>query len=139
MTGRWAKARLDEIPAEHPPEWWDPWARDAGRYGERWRAIRLHFGIESFGVNAYEADAGEELIVAHDEAAYGGQEELYFVVRGRARFRLDGTEVEVGEGELLHVAPEVVRQADALEPTLIFMVGGTAGRAFEVYDYAEGT
>jgi uncharacterized cupin superfamily protein len=134
VTAGWRRARLDEIPAEQPTEWWDEWAREPG-YGERWHAIRGHFGIEAFGVNAYEADAGKELVVAHEESSFGGQEELYYVVRGRAIFRLDGEEVEVGAGELLHVCPEVVRQADALEPTLVFMVGSTPGKPFEPADY----
>jgi hypothetical protein len=33
--------------------------------------------------------AGQELIVPHDETSFGGQEEVYVVVRGRARFVCD--------------------------------------------------
>ena len=136
MAG-WHTARLREISTEHRPGFWDPWSKAPG-YGEKWHSIRTHFGITSFGVNAYEAGAGEELVVAHDETDYGGQEELYHVVRGRARFTLDGEEVELGEGELLHVTPEVMRQADALEAgTLVFMVGGMPGKPFEPWDFDE--
>ncbi len=89
-------------------------------------------GISGFGVSANEANAGEELVVEHDELGYGDQEELYYMVRGRARFVLDGTDVELGEGEPLLVPPEVVRQADALEAgTLVFMVGGTPGKPYD--------
>jgi hypothetical protein len=129
----WRKAALSEIPAlgeSADPSWWAEWARDPG-YGAGWRSIREHLGIEGFGVNAYEAGADEELVVPHDERDYGNQEELYFVVRGRARFVCDGEEVEVGELELLYVPPEVQREARALEsPTIVFMVGGTRGEPY---------
>jgi mannose-6-phosphate isomerase-like protein (cupin superfamily) len=131
----WSTARLDGISTEHKPGFWDPWSKEPG-YGDRWHSIRSHFGITAFGVNAYEAEAGEELVVAHDETDFGGQEELYYVVRGRASFVLGDEEVELGEGELLYVAPEVVRQADALEAgTLVFMVGGPPGKPYEPWDF----
>jgi len=130
----WRKARLGEIGTELTPEWWQDWAREPD-YGLRWRQIREHLGITGFGVNANEADAGRELVVPHEEASYGGQEELYFFVRGRARFTCDGEDVELGAGELLYVAPEVVREAVALETsTLVFMVGGVPG-AYRPFDW----
>ena len=126
----WKVARLEEIPAvglAADPSYWQQWARDPG-YGRRWHSIRHRFGITGFGVNAYEAAAGEELVVPHEETEFGGQEELYLVLRGRARFVCDGEEVELGEGELLYVRPEVTREARALEtPTVLFMVGGVPG------------
>jgi len=126
MAG-WQVARLEEIGTTNDASYWEPWARDPG-YGEKWRSIRQHFGISGFGVNAYEAGAGEELVVPHDETDFGGQEELYFVARGRARFVCDGEEVEVGEGGLLYATAEVAREARALEtPTIVFMVGGAPG------------
>ena len=132
-AGGWRRARLDEIPSAGlaaDPAYWQEWARDPG-FGKGWRSIRQHFGIRGFGVNASEAAAGEELVVPHDELEFGGQEELYVVVRGRARFVCDGDEVELGEGELLYVRPEVEREARALEtPTLLFMVGGVPGGAY---------
>ena len=123
----WKVAHLSEIPTTNDPSYWEPWARDPG-YGERWHSIRPYLGITSFGVNAYEAGAGEELVVPHDEVGFGDQEELYFIARGRARFVCDGEEVEVGEGGLLYARAEVLREARALEtPTVVFMVGGVPG------------
>ena len=134
LAGRWQKAHLDEIGTDRPPSWWEPWARDKG-YGQKWRQIREHFGISGFGVNAYEANEGEELVVPHEEVSYGGQEELYLIVRGAAHFTCDGQDVRLGEGELLYVAPEVVRDARALaSPTVIFMVGGKSG-AYSPFDW----
>jgi mannose-6-phosphate isomerase-like protein (cupin superfamily) len=130
----WQVARLDEIGSDRTPEWWREWARDPD-YGRNWRQIRQHFGITGFGVNANEAAAGEELVVPHEEVAYGGQEELYFIARGRARFTCDGDEVELGEGDLLYVRPEVMREAVAVEtPTVVLMVGGKRG-VYEPFDW----
>ena len=134
MARGWRKAQLREIGSGSPPEWWQDWARESD-YGLRWRQIREHLGITGFGVNANEADAGRELVVPHEEESYGGQEELYFLVRGRARFTCDGDEVELGAGELLYVPPEVTRDAVALEtPTLVFMVSGVPG-AYQPFDW----
>jgi hypothetical protein len=55
------------------------------------RAVRHHFGITSFGVNAWIArEAGARIINEHDESEPDSQEELYLVLRGRASFELDG-------------------------------------------------
>jgi mannose-6-phosphate isomerase-like protein (cupin superfamily) len=130
----WQVARLDEIGSDRSPEWWREWARDPN-YGRNWRQIRQHFGITGFGVNANEAAAGEELVVPHEEVSYGCQEELYFIARGRARFTCDDDEVELGQGDLLYVRPEVMREAVALEtPTVVFMVGGKPG-AYAPFDW----
>ena len=97
------------------------------RLAPNWHAIRPFLGITAFGAAANEAAAGEALIVPHTEAKYG-HEELYLVVEGRARFFLDGDEVEVRSRQLLFVPPEVGRGAVALEtPTVLFMVGGVPG------------
>ena len=88
--------------------------------------------VESFGVNAFEAHAGELLIVPHDELGEGEQqEELYLVVEGRARFVCDGEPVELRRGEVLYARPGVMREAVALEtPTMLFIVGGRPGEAY---------
>jgi hypothetical protein len=56
------------------------------------RPVRFHFGITSFGVNAFTAhQVGDRLINEHDESQeHDLQEELYLVQRGRATFELDG-------------------------------------------------
>ncbi len=53
-----------------------------------WRRVRLEFGIESFGINAWTAhEVGDRIINEHDEAdGYGSEEELYLVQSGRATF-----------------------------------------------------
>ena len=95
------------------------------------RRVRVHFGITGFGVNAWTAGAaGDRLIPEHDE---DGDEELYLVQRGRARFELDGERVDAPAGTLVYARPSVTRTAFAEEPgTTIVVVGGTPGQAFEV-------
>jgi hypothetical protein len=65
--------------------------------GLRFRPLRPLLGIEAFGVAGWVADAGEEVIVDHTEPG-DGQEELYVVPAGRARF-------EIGDDEQLSASP----------------------------------
>src|SRR5205085_4717097 len=83
-----------------------------------WRPVRSHFGITSFGINAWTGrEAGDRIITEHDEAGEAeGQEELYLVQRGRARFEFDGERVEAPAGTLVFVRPGVKRTAFAEEP-----------------------
>jgi mannose-6-phosphate isomerase-like protein (cupin superfamily) len=145
----WKTARLRDIPgsaglpgfsldeylqgmAERAPHILERWADAEARFegaNRKTHAVRGYFGVESFGVNAFEAHEGELLVVPHDEVAAGEQqEEMYLVVEGRARFVCDGDEVELGPGEVLHARVGVRREAVALEtPTMLFIVGGRPG------------
>ncbi len=95
------------------------------------RPVRHHFGITSFGVNAWTAKAaGDRLINEHEEDP--GSEELYIVISGRAIFELDGERREAGEGTFIFAAPGVRRTAFAEEAgTTVVAVGGTAGKAYD--------
>ena len=98
------------------------------------RPVRFHFGITSFGVNAFTAhQVGDRLINEHDESQeHDLQEELYLVQRGRATFELDGERVDAPAGTLVFVRPEVKRTAFAEEPgTTLVAVGGIPGKAYE--------
>ncbi|HEY6760295.1 MAG TPA: cupin domain-containing protein, partial [Baekduia sp.] len=100
----YAVARLDEI-----EELTD------GR--EPFRPVRHHFGISSFGINAWTARAvGDRIINEHDESEPDASEELYLVVRGRAVFELDGDRVAAPTGTFVFVPPGVKRTAFAEEP-----------------------
>ena len=96
------------------------------------RPIRHHFGIMSFGVNAWTGhEEGDRIINEHDEAEEG-EEELYLVQRGSARFELDGERIEAPVGTLVFVRPRVKRTAFAQEPgTTIIAFGGTPGKTYE--------
>jgi hypothetical protein len=98
------------------------------------RPVRHHFGITSFGVNAWTGrDAGDRIINEHDESEEQDlQEELYLVQRGRARFELDGERVDAPAGTLVFASPGVKRTAFAEESgTTIVALGGRPGKAYE--------
>jgi len=118
--------------APHILERWDDAGKRFASDHRKTHDVRGFLGVESFGVNAFEAHEGELLVVPHDELAEGEQqEELYLVVEGRARFVCDGESVELGPGELAFARPGVKREAIALEsPTMVFMVGGRPGEAY---------
>jgi tetratricopeptide (TPR) repeat protein len=96
-----------------------------------WRPVRHHFGITSFGVNAWTGHAaGDRIINEHDEADEG-EEELYVVQSGRARFDVGGDTVDAPAGTYVFVPPGVKRTAFAEEPqTTIIVVGGEPGKAY---------
>jgi len=108
-----------------------PGATDDGR--ERFD-VRRRLGISSFGIQAFGAPAGIDVVREHDESFLGeaGQEELYVVVSGAATFEIDGESVEAPAGSLVHVRPTAKRKATAKDDgTTILVVGGTPGKAYE--------
>jgi AraC-like protein len=98
-----------------------------------WIPIRDHFGIGSFGVNAWLADEAGNVISEHTET-WSGHEELYVVVEGHATFTIDGEEIDAPAGTLVFVGdPEVRRGAVEKEAgTTVLTVGGPPGQAFEI-------
>jgi len=102
-----------------------------------WRPIRHHFGITSFGANAWTApEAGDRIINEHEEDADGGDEELYLVHTGRARFELGGEQVDAAAGTFVYVPTGVNRTAFAEEPgTTIVAVGGRPGHAYQAFGW----
>ncbi len=97
--------------------------------GSNLLAVRTALGFRAAGINAWKADAGGQLVPPHEEDS--GNEELYVVVRGLARFTV-GDETEAAPaGTLVHVPPGVTRTATAEEDgTIVVAVGGTVGRPF---------
>jgi hypothetical protein len=92
--------------------------------------LRRRLGFRPFGVNAWTAAVGEHVIERHAER--DGDEELYVVVRGRARFTVGDETADAPAGTLVHVPPDTVREAFASEPdTIVLAVGAKPGEAFE--------
>jgi tetratricopeptide (TPR) repeat protein len=113
---RYSVARLDEMP---------------GKGRGNWAQIRAHFGIEAFGVNAWTGDEGDTLINDHNEEG-SGQQELYYVVSGRATFTVDGEDVDAPAGTFVYPDdPARQRRAVAAEPgTTVLALGGKPGEAY---------
>lgn len=104
---------------------------NAGRVRHK---VREHFGIEGFGVNAMRAvEAGGQVINEHSESGVvsNGQQELYVVLKGHARFTVDGHEIDAPTGTLVFVDPGITRGAVAEEQdTTVLIVGGAPGVAY---------
>lgn len=97
-----------------------------------WQPLRRHLGIGAFGINAWSgAEAGAEIIGAHDEKPTG-HEELYLVLDGRATFTVGEDSFDVDAGTIVFVSdPEIRRGAVATEAgTRILTVGAKRGEAY---------
>jgi tetratricopeptide (TPR) repeat protein len=101
----------------------------ASHRGSNLIPVRYVLGFQPAGVNAWIADTGEQLIPPHEEDS--GNEELYVVVRGRARFTVGEETADAPAASFVCVPAEVHRTATAEEDgTIVFAVGGTVGEAF---------
>jgi hypothetical protein len=102
----------------------------------RWKPVRRTLDLRAFGINAYAGDAGQDVVEPHDEtgSGAGGHEELYLVVRGRARFTLDGEEHDAPAGTLVFAGdPRVRRAAQAQEDgTLVLAIGADPAEPYRV-------
>jgi quercetin dioxygenase-like cupin family protein len=100
--------------------------------GLEWRPVRRRFGIQAFGVNAYTTEKVGACVVEEHTETTSGHEELYVVVRGRARFTLGDEEMDAPAGTLVFFSdPAVKRGAVAEEEgTVVLAVGAKPGEAF---------
>ena len=115
MSG-WQAVRIDDLEAIPFPN-----------AETTWRPLRQAIGTRIVGMNAYTADtAGQDVVEPHVEAEDGtGHEEVYVVLRGRATFTLDGSELDAPAGTVVRVDPEVHRHAVAMEDgTAVLALGG---------------
>ena len=92
--------------------------------------VRRRLDVSAFGINGWTAPVGAPVIERHSEP--DGDEEVYIVVRGRARFTVDDETFDAGPATLVHVRPDTLREAVAVEPeTLVLAVGAKPGEVFE--------
>jgi tetratricopeptide (TPR) repeat protein len=115
-------SHIDELDAIEMPD------------GFVWHPVRRHFDIRAFGVNAYSAAAvGGQIVEEHSEGTLG-HEEIYLVVRGRARFTVDGNDHELGAGQLVFVRDPLLRRGAVSldEDTVVLALGGKPGEAHVV-------
>jgi mannose-6-phosphate isomerase-like protein (cupin superfamily) len=113
--------------------------------GVNWMPLRRALGATGFGIAAFTAGPGEQLIEPHDETSGGAHrhEEVYAVIAGRARFTLGDEQLDAPAGTLVLVPVGLFRSATAEEPgTTVLAVGGPPGTAlppaaFEYWFMAE--
>ena len=88
------------------------------------RKVRQALGVTAFGVNGLVLEPGQEWFEHYHEQ----QDELYFVHSGRAGFRVDGDEFELGPGGLVHVESTTPRRFwNAGDDDLVLLIVGGAG------------
>ena len=98
-----------------------------------WRPLRHVLDIGAFGINAFVApNAGDVVVDEHTEELLS-QEEVYFVLSGRATFTIDRETLDAPAGTVVFVHdPAVTRHARAEEPgTAVLAVGGPRDAVYE--------
>lgn len=73
---------------------------------ERFVALRRQLGVSSFGLNQLVLQPGQRGRIHRHHR----QEEVYLVVEGRLSLLVEGEPIELGQGELIRVAPQLRRQ-----------------------------
>lgn len=112
----WRAVALDEVESI-----------DWRRMGITWRPIRRALGTDIVGMAAFTAQRpGEIVIEPHAEIDDGrGHQEVYVVIHGKARFVIDGTELDAPAGTFVRVDAPAHRQATAIEAgTAVLALGG---------------
>jgi mannose-6-phosphate isomerase-like protein (cupin superfamily) len=92
--------------------------------GERFLPLRRQLGVSSFGMNQIVLQPGQRGRIHRHQR----QEEVYLVLEGRLTLLLEGEESELGQGELIRVAPNVRRQLVNFGPgrVVLLALGGAA-------------
>jgi hypothetical protein len=117
MSANWQVARLEDIERR-----------------DRDIPIREHFGIRSFGINAFTPGEDGRLIGEHDEAG-SRQEELYIVLDGKATFEIDGETIDAPAGTFVFVRAEARRKATG--DGTVLALGAVPGEAYEAFDWGD--
>jgi tetratricopeptide (TPR) repeat protein len=94
----------------------------------QWKPVRYTLGVDAFGINAYQGENEGDLVVEEHRDPH---QELYVVVRGRARFRSDDEEFDASVGTLVLFEPREHRIAHAAEPGTTVVAVGAEAKRFE--------
>src|SRR3954453_7630830 len=105
---------------------------------ERFQALRRELGVSTFGLNLIRLRPGERGRIHRHER----QEEVYLVLEGVLTLVVEGEETELGEGELVRVAPALRRQLVNRGPGRLVLMAlggegehhGRDGEAFASWD-----
>lgn len=99
MTTRHATTNLDDV-KDLAPDY------GMGAMGEA-RFARQALGAETIGLASYRMNAGQRLGFGH---RHGEVEEIYVVLAGSGRFKLDDEIVDVGPRDVVYCPPAVMRE-----------------------------
>ena len=109
---------------------------------ERFLGLRRQLGVTSFGINQLVLQPGQRGRIHRHER----QEEVYLVLAGTLTLITEGQPLELGEGELVRVAPAVRRQLVNQGPRRLVLLAlggagehqGRDGEAFGSWEEREG-
>ena len=88
------------------------------------RPARTELGAESIGLTTYNVRPGRRVGFGH---SHDSVEEVYLVVSGSGRFKLDDDIIAVAEGEVVYCPPQVIREWEAGDDGLeVVAFGGHA-------------
>jgi quercetin dioxygenase-like cupin family protein len=101
---------------------------------ERFLPLRRQLGVSSFGMNQIVLQPGQRGRIHR----HVHQEEVYLVLEGTLTLLVEGEASDLGQGELIRVAPQVRRQLVNLGPgrLVLLALGGAnehAGRDGEAF------
>jgi mannose-6-phosphate isomerase-like protein (cupin superfamily) len=107
-------------------------------FGERFLPLRRQLGVTSFGLNQIVFGPGQRGRIHR----HLHQEEVYLVLEGRLTLVIETEPTELGQGELIRVAPRLRRQLVNYGPgrLVLLALGGAAehqgrdGEAFASWD-----
>jgi mannose-6-phosphate isomerase-like protein (cupin superfamily) len=110
--------------------------RDECERAGDWSLVRRSLELSSFGINLVEIPPGAN-IPEHDEIDRD-QEEVFFVVDGRATMVVDGEEIEAPEGTFVRVevmARRTVRN-EGSEPVSVLVMSAPQSSGYEPMSWA---
>ena len=100
-------------------------------FGGAFKRVRAELGVGSFGIQVLDLPPNLDQYPEHDHAD-AGQEEVFFVVKGRAEIEVDGERVELTPDNIVRVGPAASRKIyTGEEGARILALGGTPGKVYE--------
>jgi mannose-6-phosphate isomerase-like protein (cupin superfamily) len=87
------------------------------------RTVRQHLDSQHLGLGFFHYPAGFRAPIGH---AHHEQEEVYVVIEGSGRMRLDGDVVELNRWDVVRVAPQTVRALEGGDAGLTLLVAASA-------------
>jgi mannose-6-phosphate isomerase-like protein (cupin superfamily) len=101
-----------------------------GAHGGVFKAIGSHLGVTAFGVNLEQFPQGHQHYPEHDHAK-DGQEEVYYVISGRATLTIEDDEHRLQAGSVAYVPSGTKRRFTTPDgPVQFIAIGGTPGAPF---------
>ena len=96
-----------------------------------WHLVRKPLELEAFGINLVQIGPGGQ-IPEHDEGG-SGQVEVFGILAGEGKFRLNGSDHEAPAGSFVRMDPEVTRTIvnDSEAPLTALLIGVPADSGYK--------